>query len=106
MTTNDKIALVQVYVGDQSGIVTPQLCESYLALAKSEILNRLHPFGVPDGVDDIPNRYDYTQCKYAAYCILKRGAEGEFTHTENGIARQYNSETEILNEIVPMGGIG
>lgn len=105
MTQSEKIAMVQVYVGDESNVVTPQICESYLALAKSEILNRLHPFGVPDGVDDIPNRYVYTQCKYAAYMIIKRGAEGEFTHTENGIARQYNSEDEILKEITPMGGV-
>jgi hypothetical protein len=40
--------------------------------------------------------------------LNKRGAEGEITHTENGVSRQYEDgdiPPSLLRRIVPMAGV-
>lgn len=65
------------------------VCLAYLDFAKDKILDKMYPFGIPDEVDDVPRKYWTRQCEIATLMYLKRGAEGELTHTENGITRQY-----------------
>lgn len=76
----------------------------YLDIAKNIILNRLYPFGIPDGVEDIPTRFISNQLNIAIYLINKRGGEGETAHSENGVSRTYGSASvpmELLDDIDP-----
>lgn len=53
----------------------------------------------------VESRYSTVQIKIAIELYNKRGAEGETSHSENGIARVYSSadiSKELLNQITPM----
>lgn len=81
----------------------------YLEIATDKILNRLYPFGRPEGVEDIPTRYRSNKLNIACYLANKRGAEGETSHSENGVARTYSSAdvpAELLDDIIPLAKIG
>ena len=58
--------------------------------------------------NSIPTDYDVLQCQLAARYFLRRGGEGEVTHSENGINRTYGSvnDSDLLQEIVPFAKVG
>lgn len=80
--------------------------EDLLESAKAVILSRRYPFGeVPD---EIEKRYQDLQIRIAVELYNKRGAEGETSHSENGISRTYSGagvSEELLREITPKGGV-
>lgn len=77
--------------------------ESYLEDAKSIILNRRFPFGFSEDTEIEP-QYLNLQIRIALELLNKEGAEGQTSHSENGINRSYEnsgvSET-LLCEILP-----
>lgn len=109
MTDAEKIARVQVLV-DQDEDATDNLIQVYLEDAKATIMHRMYPFKIPTVTDeegnenevDMPSRYDILQCKLASRYFLRRGAEGESSHNENGINRVYGSvnDEDLLMEVV------
>lgn len=77
----------------------------YLSLAKEIVLSRLYPFG--SKAIKVPEKYEMTQLEIAAFLLNKRGAEGEVTHSENGISRSYENAgvpESLLKRIVPFCG--
>ena len=80
--------------------------EDILESAKAVILSRRFPFGeVPD---EIETRYKDLQIRIAVEMFSKQGAEGQLSHSENGISRSFSSagvSEELLREITPKGGI-
>jgi len=104
MTEEQKITTVQTLLGNDSEATTA-LVTVYVALAKSQILNRLYPFEIPDTVTNVPAKYEYTQCELARNLFLKRGAEGEIVHNENGINRTYEGNEPLLDQIVPIAKV-
>lgn len=109
MTDAEKIARVQILV-DNDEDATDNLIQVYLEDAKATIMHRMYPFKIPMITDsegneseaDMPSRYDNLQCKLASRYFLRRGAEGETSHNENGINRSYASvnDEDILMEVV------
>ena len=90
-----------------TGAAAQSVLSAYLDLAKDAILNRMHPFGIPEG-QDVPAQYESLQCEIAAHMINKRGAEGETVHLENGISRHYESGDipyTLLRRVVPLAGV-
>ena len=78
----------------------------YLSVATDVVMNRLYPFGWEGKT--LPNKYDYKVCEIACYLFNKRGAEGQTTHSENGILRVYEKASvpdSMLQEIVPFVGV-
>lgn len=100
MTEQEKIAYVQLLVGDEPEI-TEAVISVYLGVAQNKILAKLFPFG--DGTETMPAQYDITQCELTARLCLRRGAEGEISHNENGINRSYKTvdDDDILGRIMP-----
>lgn len=106
MTTNEKVATTKALVNDET--LTEDLVTVYLNKAESAIRNRMYPFNLPkdDNGDEIPfvvpAKYEMLQCELACNYILKRGAEGELVHNENGINRTYDSvnESRLLAEVM------
>lgn len=82
------------------------LLNLYLDIAKQKILDRLYPF---DNTKlTIPTRYELKQIEIAQYLYLKRGAEGQVTHNENGINRTYENADvpeSLMRGIVPYCGL-
>lgn len=62
---------------------------TYLAIAGRKIINRAYPYR--EDVETVPPKYEILQCEIAAYLLNKRGAEGETSHSENGISRTYEN---------------
>lgn len=80
----------------------------FLEMAKATILNRLYPYETDEEKLVWISKYDMLQCKIATYLLNKRGAEGEITHSENGISRTYSSSdipNALLNEITPFAKV-
>lgn len=75
-----------------------------LDVSKQKILNKLYPYGYDDA-DVVPSRYEYNQLMIAVYFFNKRGAEGQLSHSENGISRTYESSdvpATFLRDVTPM----
>lgn len=107
MTDVEKLSLLRVMVGQPNeGDWTDDTLISYLNIAGRKIINRAYPYD--DSVTEVPRRYDYLQCDIACYLLNKRGAEGETSHSENGISRSYENADvpySMLSEVIPHIGV-
>ena len=104
MTTAEKKAALSAMVEESSEAVL----STYLDLAKGVILREAYPYGVPESVTDVPSQYETLQLEIAAYKLNKRGAEGETSHSENGVSRGYEDADvpkSMLRQIVPVAGV-
>lgn len=103
MTTAEKITRVQILLGNDEQ-ATDKLISVFLDEAKAEILNVRYPFGIPEGIDEVPPQYEYSQCTLAQRYFLRMGAEGEQIHNEDGVHRHYASvdDIDVLEKIVPI----
>lgn len=102
MTDEGKIAMLRTMIDDQDE--PAEVLSVYLELAGEKVLNRLYPFKDDYTGLKVPDRYAAVQLKCAAYMLLKRGAEGQIQHIENGIHRNYGSADipdGMLQEVVP-----
>lgn len=100
MTDTQKIATTKVLAGNDPA-ATDETVSVYLSIALQKILARLYPF---DGTKTtIPEAHHMTQCELAARLFLRRGGEGEISHSENGISRSYASvdDEDILSRLTP-----
>ena len=105
MTDAEKLNATKVLVSNDPE-ATDEVLGVYLADAKAAILRRLYPWGVPY-MAEVPPEYEMLQCKLAMRYFLKRGAEGEYIHDENGTNRHYGSvnDEDLLGEVVPFAWI-
>ena len=105
MTDAEKITMVQTLVGNDED-ATDALISVYLDLAKNAILNRRYPFGVPDYAE-VPKEYESVQVRLAQRYFLRRGAEGEQIHNEDGVHRHYASvqDEDLLMEVIQIAKV-
>ena len=103
MSETEKVQLLKAMVGESD---TEEVLLTYLKIAGQKILNRAYPYGTEE--TEVPTRYDLLQCEIAAYLLNKRGAEGQTSHTENGISRSYASADvpeSLIGAVTPMVGV-
>lgn len=79
-----------------------------LETATDILLTRLYPFD--DDVSDksVPYKYKTLLCDIATELYNKKGAEGETSHSENGVSRTYSSayvSEELLSQIIPIAKV-
>lgn len=74
-----------------------------LSTAEELVLNRMYPFGTPDDAA-VPSRYERIQIALAVELYTKRGAEGQSSHSENGITRTWPERSRLLSQIIPRAG--
>ena len=89
-----------------TGTTEDSLLTLYLNTAGQKILDRLYPFDSTQTT--VPAKYQTKQVEIAQYLYLKRGAEGETSHNENGINRAYESADvpeSLMRGIVPYCGL-
>jgi hypothetical protein len=101
MTDNEKRAAfaTQILPDEESDDVL----DAMLANAAALVLNKMFPFGYPDGAT-VPARYEYLQIQLAVELYSKRGAEGQTGHNENGISRSWPEKSRLLSHIMPQCG--
>jgi len=103
MTDNEKLVVLKRMTGERSVAVL----STYLSLARSVVLSHAYPYGYGED-EEIPEKYDSIQIEIAVYMLNKRGAEGEVSHSENGVSRTYEDgdiPPTLLRRITPMAGV-
>ena len=104
MNDQDKLNMLKNMVGTSD---SDDVLSTYLTLSGNKIIAKAYPFD--SSVSEVPEQYDTLQVEIAAYMLNKRGAEGQVTHTENGIQRQYENgdvPSSLLKTVTPFcGGI-
>lgn len=103
MTESEKLTALKAMVG---GSDTDEVLSTYLMLAGRKIIAKAYPYD-PD-VTEVPTKYEYLQLEIAAYLLNKRGAEGQTSHSENGISRSYENAdipSSMLRAITPNVGV-
>lgn len=95
-----------VLITSMTGEENAEVISAYLDMAGEAILNYADPYRNGNS-EAILERYSSLQVRAAAYYLNKRGAEGQITHSENGIQRQYEAAElppSLLREITPIAG--
>lgn len=103
MTHDEKLTALKAMVG---GSDTDEVLSAYLNLAGGKIIAKAYPY--KSEATEVPAQYHYLQVEIAAYMLNKRGAEGQTSHTENGITRQYENAdvpASMLKAITPYCGV-
>lgn len=104
MENTEKIAVVRA-MSKGAEVLADSAVAYYLEMAKAAILNRVYPF---HDVEEMPERFEFTQIRICVYNINKRGAEGETKHIEVGTERDFASADipdDLLKELVPLCGV-
>lgn len=105
MDSSEMTAAVLCIVDDDRAADSVELV--YLPMAKSAVVSRLFPFDESKKWDDVPERHHMATCEIAAYLFSRRGAEGEKSHTENGVTHTWGSSLvpeAMFAGMVPMAG--
>jgi hypothetical protein len=77
-----------------------------LLITKGAILNRRYPLGSYYG-EEVPPKYEYLQLQMCVQLYNKKGVEGQTSHSENGITRNYevgDIPQSLLKQIIPCAG--
>ncbi|MFV0552930.1 MAG: phage head-tail connector protein [Anaerorhabdus sp.] len=102
MTEQEKLAMLRTMVGTSD---SDEVLSTYLSLAGKKIIRKAYPY--KNTVTEVPSEYDFLQVEIANYMLAKRGAEGQTSHSENGISRAYESADvppSMLSDVVPFVG--
>lgn len=102
MTRDEIIEKVSIIANEDD----MQIINAYLDIAANKILNKAFPF-MDTSVMEVPAKYQSLWIDATVFLILKRGAEGEITHNENGINRTWENgdlPASMLKEITPQVG--
>lgn len=103
MTEIEKLTTLKAMVGDSDA---EEVLSTYLKIAGSKIITKAFPYD--ETIEEVPKRYAILQCEIAAYLLNKRGAEGQISHSENGISRAYENAdipSSMLKTVTPHCGV-
>ena len=109
MTDAEKLKMLRAMVGNPSGNDndwSDDVLLTFLSLAGQKIIRRVYPYS-SEG-KSVPEKYCTLQCEIAQYMLNKRGAEGQTSHSENGISRSYENgdiPESMLSDIIPFCGV-
>ena len=98
----DNLDRLKLRTGEPNEAILIDCLES----AKAAIMARRYPYG--DWPDELEPRFLDKQFLCALDLYNKIGAEGEQSHTENGVSRTYESawiSESLLQDIVPMAKV-
>ena len=102
----NKLDQLKTLLGKQGDNSEDDLLLMLLTLSAQKILDRVYPYD--DSIEEVPSRYATKQVEIAVYLYNKRGAEGQISHSENGISRAYESADvpeSLMKGITPYVGV-
>ena len=112
MTDAQKLTTLKVLLEDGSGYMpTDEVLNTYLMLSNNEILAWMYHLvgGLPDGITDVPEKYDGIQIYACVAGWTHAGAEGQSVSIENGVHRHfsYNDMLDYIhNNVLPIVRVG
>lgn len=104
MNQTEKIATLKIMLLPDSPMDDELI--ALLNVTKGAILNRRYPQGY-DITQEVPCKYEHIQLQACVQLYNKKGAEGQSSHNENGIARVYEQgdiPISLLKQVLPMAG--
>lgn len=102
MTNLEKLEMVKAMTGEKDETVL----STYLSIAGNKVCRKAYPFNPT--VTEVPAQYEYVQVEITVYLLNKRGAEGQISHSENGISRSYEDgdiPPTLMREIIPCASV-
>lgn len=103
MSNAEKVDLLKKLYGESDD--TDGVLSAFLDVAGKIIIARAFPYD--NTQSQVPEKYENLQIQIAVYLMSKRGAEGETTHTENGVTRHFGAADippTMLSQITPFVG--
>ena len=88
MTISEKLSMVKTIMGPDAP--DDDVIESYLTLAKNEILQWRYSYNPDNMPEDVPAAYEMTQVYAVVNGFTQRGMEGQSVSIENGIHRHFD----------------
>lgn len=104
MAISEKLTALKTRIAPD--VADDSLLNELLEQAGAIVLNRRFPFGYSEGTE-VPAQYDRIQLSIAVELYSRRGAEGETSHSENGINRTYevgDISPSLIKQIIPLVG--
>ena len=99
MTDTEKLEMLKALIGTTT--LSDDALSVYLKIAGEKVLRKCYPFAASTQDYTVPERYETIQVELAVNEVLKRGAQGQSSFSDNGVSRVYESEDVLLNRIVP-----
>lgn len=102
MTEAEKLKMVKAMTGETD----EDILSTYLEIAGNKVCRKAYPYNT--AITDVPDQYTYVQIEIAVYMLNKRGAEGETSHSENGITRSYEDgdiPLSLLRDVIPFASV-
>ena len=112
MTDAQKLITVQTLIEDGSGYMpSDETLNTYIQVAGNEILAWMYHLvgGVPDGVTEVPSKYEGIQIYAVVVGWTHAGAEGQGLSIENGVHRDFRYSDMldyIHNNVLPYVRVG
>lgn len=106
MTIPQKLDMVKSLLCDQKVPLCDDLLLRYIEIAGARIINKAFPYS--NEPVEVPEKYEILQCEIAVFLYLKRGAEGETSHSENGVSSSYEDAdipASMLRSVIPHCGV-
>ena len=98
MTDNEKLVMLKALIGTTR--LSDDALSVYLKIAGEKVIGKC--FGNRKNLHrEVPEEYETIQVELACNEVLKRGAEGQSSFSDNGVSRVYESEDVLLRRIVP-----
>lgn len=89
-------------VCEMTGENDQDIVKAYLAMAEAKVAKAAMPYA---DEPEMPARYADVQVDLAVMALNKRGAEGQASHSENGVSRAWEGEGTVLARVVPLCGV-
>ena len=111
MTDAQKLLTLQTLLEDGGDVPSEDKLRTYLDIAEGEILSWMYHLvgGAPDGVNEVPPRYEGVQVYAVIAGYTHAGTEGQKMHIENGTHRTFVYDDMldyIHNNVLPIVRVG
>lgn len=104
MDINEKKERLAVLISPDTA--SDELLSYLLEQAEGIVLNKRYPFGIPEGAK-LSAFHEQIQIRIALELFSKMGAEGQLSHSENGVSRTWEAadvSSSLLRQIIPVCG--
>ena len=85
--------------------ISDDVVNTFFQLSKNAILLKRFPYLQDVSEKELPSIYDSLCVRLAVYMYNKQGAEGEISHTENGVSIKWENgdlPESMMSEVIPM----
>lgn len=107
MTETEKIDMVISFLEDDS-MVSEDKLSVYLEAASKEIIAWRYSYSGQSAPEEVPPEYEMTQVHAVIAGYTQSGAEGQSSHSENGISRtfRYGDMLHYIRaNVIPLAGV-